>query len=277
MTNWETLQPPAPEGGWPPDRKTFWPWWLCAPPLFAAIGLMAKTVVIGGERIPATGPVIIASNHVSVIDPTYLIRAFWKQGRLARFLAKASIWKVPFIGAMMRASGQVPVDRRGGAAASLQAAEHLIETGSMVVVYPEGTLTRDPKLWPMRGKTGAARIALESGVPILPVAHWGAQQILPPYGRLRPFPRRTFTLLVGEPLDLTPWQGRAGDSRALAEVTDAIMDAITALQARLRDEQPPEHRWDMAVDGDPYHRDERSKSGSRAAAQRRAAKRKARG
>jgi len=254
-TTWEALQPPAPEGGWRRDRKKFWPWLVCAPLLFALIGIMAKTVVRGGERLPATGPVIIASNHMSVIDPTYLIRAFWKLGRLSRFLAKSSIWKVPVVGNIMTSSGQIPVDRRGGAAASLKAAEQLAASGSMVIVYPEGTLTRDPDLWPMKGKTGAARLALESGVPILPVAHWGIQQVLPPYGRLRPFPRRTFTLLVGEPLDLGPWRDRPIDARTLAEVTEAIMDAITALQAQLRGETAPTRRWDMAVDGDPYRRE----------------------
>jgi len=253
--DWRALQPPAPPGGWPGDRKTLWPWRICAPFLFAAIGIMAKTVVRGGERMPAAGPVIVASNHMSVIDPTYLIRAFWKRGRLARFMAKASIWKIPVVGNVMSVSGQIPVDRRGGAAASLKAAEQLVATGSMVIVYPEGTLTRDPDLWPMKGKTGAARLALESGVPLLPVAHWGIQEVLPPYGKLRPFPRRTFTLLIGEPLDLTPWRGRPVDSRTLAEVTDALMEAITALQAELRGETPPTRRWDIAVDGDPYRRE----------------------
>jgi 1-acyl-sn-glycerol-3-phosphate acyltransferase len=252
-TTWEGVQPSEPEGGWPKDHRTFWPWWVCAPILFLFIGIMARTVVRNSAALPATGPLIIASNHVSVIDPTYLIRAFWKQGRLARFRAKASIWTVPLVGEILSRSGQSPVDRRGGAAASLRAAQHLVETGSMVIVYPEGTLTRDPGHWPMKGKTGAARLALESGVPIIPIAHWGAQQILPPYGRLRPFPRRTVTVLIGEPLDLSPWHGRPIDSRTLAEVTDVIMDAITALQAELRGEQPPLRRWDMAVDGDPYH------------------------
>lgn len=251
------MQPPQPAAGWPRDRKTFWPWRLGAAILFPILGLLAGVRVLHGERIPKAGPVIIASNHVSVIDPVYLVRAFWKLGRLARFLAKQSIWKVPVIGAVMSASGQIPVDRRGGAAASLKAAEQLIATGSLLIVYPEATLTRDPQLWPMHGKTGAARLALESGVPIVPVAHWGVQELLPPYGRLRPFPRRRFTLLVGKPLDLAAWRGRPVDSTTLAEVTEAIMDAITALEAELRDETPPTRRWNMAVDGDPYHRDRR--------------------
>jgi len=197
---------------------------------------------------------------MSVIDPVYLVRAFWKEGRLARFLAKQSIWKVPVIGHIMSRSGQIPVDRAGSAASSLRAAEHLVETGKLLLVYPEATLTRDPALWPMKGKTGAARLALESGAPLLPIAHWGAQRVLPPYGKLHwwPFPRKRIVVLVGEPIDLAAWRGEPIDQRALVEITDLLMDAITALQAELRGETPPEHRWDMAVDGDPYRRAARS-------------------
>jgi len=247
----------APEGGWPRDRKSWWPWRICSAILFPVLGFLARVEATHAERLPAAGPVVIASNHVSVIDPVYLVKAFYRLGRLARFLAKKSIWKVPVIGGIMQSSGQIAVDRAGGAAASLQAAEQLVATGSMVIVYPEATLTRDPDLWPMRGKTGAARLALESGIPLVPIAHWGAQRVLPPYGRLRwwPWPRKRIVVSVGEPLDLTPWQGRPIDQRTLAEVTEALMDAITALLAELRPgETPPERRWDMGVDGDPYRR-----------------------
>lgn len=253
----EAPRPARPAGDWPKDRKTWWPWRICGAILFPFIGILARTVVLHGERIPARGPVVVASNHMSIIDPTYLVRAFWKHGRLARFLAKQSIWKVPIVGNVMRTSGQIPVDRAGSAASSLRAAEHLVETGSLLIVYPEATLTRDPALWPMKGKTGAARLALESGAPLVPIAHWGAQQVLPPYGKLRwwPFPRKRIVVLIGEPLDLSAWRDRPVDQRTLGEITDALMDAITELQAELRGENPPAHRWDMAVDGDPYRRE----------------------
>jgi 1-acyl-sn-glycerol-3-phosphate acyltransferase len=245
-----------PGGEWPKDRKTWWPWRICAAILFPLLWILAKVEVRHGERIPPTGPVVVGSNHMSIIDPVYLVKAFWRKGRLARFLAKQSIWKVPVIGHIMQRSGQIPVDRVGSAASSLRAAEHLVETGKLLLVYPEATLTRDPALWPMKGKTGAARLALESGAPLLPIAHWGAQRLMAPYGKLHwwPFPRKRIVVLVGEPLDLTAWRDRPIDQRALAEITDLLMDAITALQAELRRETPPEHRWDMAVDGDPYRR-----------------------
>lgn len=255
-----SLQPPPPGGGvWRKDHKSVWPWRIGAGVVFPILWVLARTRLLHGERIPATGPVIIASNHMSVIDPLFVVKAVWKRGRLGRFLAKRAIWKVPVVGHVMTRSGQIPVDRENGASASLTAAERLVSTGSALIVYPEATLTRDPGLWPMRGKTGVARLALESGVPIVPVAHWGVQDVLPPYGKLRwwPWPRKTFTLTVGEPMDLSPWQGRAIDTQVLVEVTEAVMTAITELQAGLRGETPPAHRWDMHRDGDPYRRGER--------------------
>ena len=98
-----------------------------------------------------------------------------------------------------------------------------------VIVYPEGTLTRDPDLWPMRGKFGAVRLALQFGVPVIPAATWGAQQVLPRWSkRLSVFPRKTIDVLIGDPVDLSAWAGRQ-DAAALTEATTAVMQAITAL------------------------------------------------
>ena len=120
---------------------------------------------------------------------------------------------------------------------------------SAVVVYPEGTLTRDPDEWPMRGKTGAVRLALQYGIPLIPMAHWGVQKILPRYGgRLRFFPRSDVEMLVGPPVDLTPWAGRT-DAAALSQATRALMDAIAALLGELRGETPPADRWNPAAHG----------------------------
>ena len=109
----------------------------------------------------------------------------WKLGRLPRFLAKGSLFRVPVVGWFLRKSGQVPVERGGSArgAAPLQAAQQIVDDGGIVIVYPEGSLTRDPDLWPMRGKTGAARMALEHDIPVIPMAHWGTQQVMARYGR----------------------------------------------------------------------------------------------
>nr|BFE82967.1 hypothetical protein GCM10020093_055680 [Planobispora longispora] len=106
--------------------------------------------------------------------------------------------------------------------------------------YPEGTCTRDPDFWPMEGKTGVARLALQTGVPVIPVAHWGAQEILP-YGEKRPrlLPRKTFRVLVGPPVDLSKYDGLPLQADVLREATADIMAAITALLAELREEKPP--------------------------------------
>lgn len=143
---------------------------------------------------------------------------------------------------MVRALRAIPVYRGSdNAARSLEAARRGLAAGACVMFYPEGTCTRDPELWPMEGKTGAARLALETGAPVIPVAHWGAQEILP-YGsrRPRPLPRKTFRVLAGPPVDLSRYEGRPLRADVLREATADIMAAITAQLAELRGEKPPE-------------------------------------
>ena len=202
------------------------------------------------SRLPKTGPFILAPNHYSEIDPIAMGAAVWHLGRLPRFMAKASLFKIPVLGWLLKISGQIPVERegtiRGGDSKKnpIGAAVQLIEQESAIIVYPEGTLTRDPDLWPMRGKSGAVRLALESGVPLIPVAHWGTQELMPRYAkRIRPFPRKTIEVSVGEPLDLSRFAGRTLDQKTISEATNVLMDAITALLADLRGEEPPAERW----------------------------------
>ena len=148
--------------------------------------------------------------------------AVWHLGRVPRFMTKASLFKVPVFGWMLRKSGQIPVDRdRCGLALDrarqpdqLRRAE-LIESEGGVIVYPEGTLTRDPDLWPMRGKSGAVRLALESGIPLIPAAHWGTQELMPRYGKsIRPFPRKTIEVAIGEPIGHERVRGQAHRPKA---------------------------------------------------------------
>jgi 1-acyl-sn-glycerol-3-phosphate acyltransferase len=215
-------------------------------PLFEFFG---RYRMRGLDNIPKRGAVVIAPNHVTNFDPLATAYLVWRGGRVPRFLAKASVFRVPLLGALLRYTGQIPVERSGGGGAPLAAAGRLIDEELAVIVYPEGTLTRDPDEWPMRGKTGAARLALQYGIPLVPVAHWGVQKILPRYGgRLRFFPRSDVEMLVGPPLDLSPWAGRT-DAAALAEATTALMDAIAALVGELRGETPPAERWDPAAHG----------------------------
>jgi len=217
--------------------------------------LLVGTRLHGRERVPQSGAFILAPNHTSDIDPVVMGLALYRAGRLPRFLAKASMFRAPVLGGFMRSTGMIPVERgvvggsgRGGD--PIAAARRVTDAGAAVVIYPEGTLTRDPDLWPMRGKTGAVRIALETGVPLIPAAHWGAQKILPRWGRrISLFPRKTVDIIIGEPLDLSRWQGRQLDAKALAEATLFVMQAITALLEQLRGEKAPAERWDPAEHG----------------------------
>jgi 1-acyl-sn-glycerol-3-phosphate acyltransferase len=213
--------------------------------------LVGRYRVQNVERIPTSGPFILAANHTTDFDPLVTAYTLWHHGRVPHYLAKASLFTVPVIGWAFRVTGQVAVERASrGHRGTIAQGERLIEEGLALVIYPEGTLTRDPDLWPMRGKSGAVRIALETGVPLIPAAHWGAEKILPRWERrIRLFPRKTVRVVIGEPLDLSRWKGRQGDATALAEATLALMQAITRLVEELRGETAPAERWDPAEHG----------------------------
>jgi 1-acyl-sn-glycerol-3-phosphate acyltransferase len=203
----------------------------------------------GLDNIPKRGAFVLSPNHVSNFDPLTVAYLVWRGGRVPRFLGKASLFKVPGLGWLLRFTGQIPVERGGGGSDALAAATRLIAEELAVIVYPEGTLTRDPDEWPMRGKVGAVRLALAHDIPLVPAAHWGVQQILPRYGgRLRFFPRKNVEMLVGPPVDLAPWAGRT-DAEALTEATKALMNEIARLVGELRGEIPPGDRWDPAAHG----------------------------
>jgi 1-acyl-sn-glycerol-3-phosphate acyltransferase len=148
---------------------------------------------------------------------------------------------VPVVGWLLRGCGQIPVHRgTADAANALREAVAAVDHGEVVMFYPEGTLTRDPDLWPMVAKTGVARLALETGVPVIPVSHWGSQDVLWPYAkRFRVLPRKTIRALVGEPVDLSRWLGMEPTAQVLREMTDAIMRDVTSLLAELRGEPAP--------------------------------------
>jgi 1-acyl-sn-glycerol-3-phosphate acyltransferase len=227
-------------------------WHLIAGFCIPWLDFLARYPVIDGHKLPQTGAFILAPNHYSEIDPVIVGRFMWKLGRVPRFLAKASLFRLPVLGAVARASGQIPVERdgRGRSAAPLKAAQQLVDRELAIVIYPEGSLTRDPELWPMRGKTGAVRMALQSGVPIIPAAHWGCQQVMPRYSRkISFFPRKTVTCKIGDPVDLSDLMGRPIDPATLSEGTERVMAAITALLADLRGETPPANRWDPTKNG----------------------------
>jgi len=214
------------------------------------LNAIAKLEMHHTEKLPVSGPFVLSPNHYSNIDPVIMALAVWKLGRAPRFLAKASLFSVPVVGFALRKIGQIPVDRAGAGRhnAPIAAANQLVEHQQGVIVYPEGTLTRDPDLWPMRGKTGAVRIALDHGIPLIPAAHWGTQAILPRYSKkVSLFPRKTVRIVFGDPVDLDDLRAAPIDQRALNEATDRLMAAITALLEQLRGETAPLERWNPAA------------------------------
>ncbi|MEO7721040.1 MAG: lysophospholipid acyltransferase family protein [Pseudolysinimonas sp.] len=213
--------------------------------------LVGRYRVQNVERIPTSGPFIMVANHITDFDPLVTAYTLWHHGRVPHYLAKASLFSAPVVGWAFRSTGQVAVERATrGHAGTIAQGERLIDEGLALVIYPEGTLTRDPDLWPMRGKSGAVRIALETGVPLIPSAHWGAQNILPRWSkRFRLFPRKTVDIVIGEPLDLSRWKGKPLDAATLNEATLHVMQAITSLLESLRGETAPAERWDPAAHG----------------------------
>ena len=216
------------------------------PPLIR--GLM-KRDWHGQEHIPAGGGVIVAANHLSYADWAAMALFVHQSGRYPAFLIKSPVFDVKLLGSFLRSVGQYPVARgHVEAALVLRDAERALRSGECLVFYPEGTATRDPALWPMVAKTGIARLALKTGVPVVPVAHWGAQDILP-YGSKKPrlLPRHTVRMLAGPPVDLAPYQGQPMTRTVLRAATATIMSDITGLLATLRGEPPPETPYDPAA------------------------------
>lgn len=228
-----------------------WAWSVVVAIVKPTLLATTKHEWIDGEKIPAEGGCVIAMNHISHIDPLTLGWLLYEHGRLVQYLAKDALFEVPVFKHIVRDARMIPVSRLStDAAKAFEAACVSVREGGCVGVYPEGTITKDPTGWPMRGKTGAARIALETGCPVVPIGQWGAQEILAPY-TLRPhvIPRRTARYKVGDPVDLSDLMGKKITNEVLHQATDRIMDAITALVADLRDELPPAERFDPKAAG----------------------------
>jgi 1-acyl-sn-glycerol-3-phosphate acyltransferase len=222
----------------------------------------------GGEHLPRDRGFIAASNHISHADPLTLAHFLLDHGCPPRFLAKEAVFRIPVAGRIIAGAGQIPVYREtADAGKALVAAVDAVRAGECVAIYPEATLTRDPALWPMTGKTGTARIALTTRCPVVPVAQWGAQAILAPYGRrLRLLPRKLVHVWAGPPVDLSPWRDAPLDAAVLGEATAAIVAALTGLLEQIRGEQAPQPRWDPRRHDQPLTGDWRKDSAPRGAA-----------
>jgi 1-acyl-sn-glycerol-3-phosphate acyltransferase len=215
----------------------------------------------GGEHIPRSGGALLAINHVSFADPIFNVAFTICHGRMPRFLAKSELWDMPVVKWVLGGGRHIPVYRASVRAKdAYRDAIAAIERGEIVAFYPEGTYTADPDGWPMKAKNGIGRIALLTGAPVIPVANWGTQDVLPPdSGRPRFFPRKRVTVVAGPPVDLSAWLGGPRTRTALDGATNAIMSDVTRLVAGIRDETPPAAPYDPARP-EPRLEDERPAS-----------------
>ncbi len=189
--------------------------------------------------------IIVVANHITEIDPLVIGVAIHQANFDVHFLAKDSLFQIPVLGKIIGALKQIPVERKtAGAGKSLQAAQEALDQGGAIMIYPEGTLTRDPELWPMRGHTGAARLALKTKAPVVPLAHDGAQNLLGQYAKkFNVFPRKQSTVRIGPDVDLSDLYDQPLTRGLLEEATERMMAAITAELEIIRGQQAPEGRW----------------------------------
>lgn len=194
----------------------------------------------GGDNLPQHDGAILACNHLSKFDPINIGYAFGVRGVEVHFMAKAELFRIPLLGPLLTKWGMVPVERGAGKASnSLYQAQKALEEGQKIGVFVEGTLTRDPDFWPMQGKTGAARLALDSGAPLLPVVQWGTQNVMERYqSRLR-LKETVVHVALLPPIDLSDLPQDSADRQAVQEATRRLLEAMRDGLAGIRGETPP--------------------------------------
>jgi len=222
--------------------RGFEPWYLLAegvlrPPM----ALWFNWRFEGLEHVPREGPVLVAANHISYFDPLAHGYFMVKAGRRPRFLAKKELYGNSFLRRALLGAGQIPVERGSGSHAPVQAAMKALRKGEAVVVYPEGTITKKPDLMPMSGKTGIARLALATRVPVLPIAVWGSHRVWGSHGSRSISFGRPIRLKAGPPLDFSRFEDEQNDPATFRKVTDAVIEELSRLVEDLRARYP--RRW----------------------------------
>lgn len=211
-----------------------------------AIGVLVPWVKLlhrwhfeGTEYIPASGPAIVASNHVSLFDPLAVGWTVHRNGRRPRFLAKSSLFQAPVVGWVLKTARQIRVDRGTATApASLDDAERALSKGEVVVIFPEGTTSKAEDLAPLPPKTGTARLALRTGIPVIPCATWGGQWVWSYHMGFRLGWGKDVWVRFGPPMHFKEYAGREEDPEAWAEVSGSIMNEIAVLLAGLKAAKP---------------------------------------
>jgi 1-acyl-sn-glycerol-3-phosphate acyltransferase len=230
-------------GRTPRRGRGFW-YGLAIDVLWPFVMLGTRMSWHGGENIPRSGPVLIASNHVSFADPVTVTAYVLAHGRIPRYLAKAGLWKIPVLRSVLSGGKHIPVHRGTSKATdAYRDAVTAVASGECVLVFPEGTFTADPDGWPSvkQAKSGIARLALATGAPVVPIGHWGTQFVLPPKGRFpRLLPRQRTVIRTGPPVDLSDLLGQEPTRDVVTETTRRIVAAITAQLELARGEKASE-------------------------------------
>ena len=194
----------------------------------------------GVENIPRQGPALMAVNHIAYFDPLASAYVLDKARRVPRFLAKHELFDDKRIAWFLKGAKQIPV-KRGTADApmALDAAFDALASGEIIVIFPEGTITNDPDLKPMEGKTGIARLAIGSGVPVIPTALWGTANIWPKGYAKRWRPGQDICARVGRPMSFGE---RSDTPEEWHRVATEIMDEVSLLVASIRPAVPDRRR-----------------------------------
>ena len=228
-----------------------------------------KFTVTGEENLPTEGGFLLVSNHLSNVDPLCLCWYFMKRNTAVRFLAKKSMFSVPVFGWIIKGMGLIPVNRDSNPSAVLAPTREALTAGEVIGIYPEGTLTRDPDQWPMEFKSGAARLALDTGVTVIPLSQWGPQDIMAPYNAkgMDMRPGRRISYHFGAPVDLSDLIGPAGseDHDAVNAATARILQAVREGVGQLRGLPVPDTVWDPATQAGPWWEEEQAKAAKKAA------------
>lgn len=221
----------------------------CQVLLYPATRLLGHRDYRGMDRLHRAGPMLVVGNHISHLDPMYDVVMIHQSGRIPHVLAKAGLWKIPVVGRALRGTGQIPVERGNGAGqAAVATAVDTLADGGLVLIYPEGTVTREPDFWPMRPRPGVAALALSGDFPVVPIVHWGTQEVYNSYADGRKFrllPRKHIRVVVGEDIDLSAYRGKETDTRAILEVSMLIMQTIAGMLGEIRGETPPAELFDQ--------------------------------
>ena len=234
-----------------PKRENTGAFMMVAAVLAPLVRFFFRVKTEGLENLPKGGYILVA-NHLSYLDPlAFAYSVYFHMKRAPHYLAKEALFRIPLLGGLLPKFGQIPVYRSGRVNDEpMKAAKEFLKAGQVVVIFPEGTLTRDPDIWPMRGKAGAVRLAVEMGLPIVPAAHWGVAQVNGPYSKkMSPNPFHIVRVKIGKPMRFDNLDKNNLSTASLATATESVMHAIASLVGEMRGETPPKELWDPAKKG----------------------------